>query len=288
MGTLYLKQSTAITISFGPAVLNSDGVTYVTNLVGTGANQTENTSTGIRISKNGAALAARHATAGTSVYDAFGQYLVILDTTDTNTLGTLRMIYGNAAAFCPIFQDFMVLPANMWNSLFGTGGSIPDAVAGAAGGVFIAGTNAATTVTTSFTTTFTGNLTGSVASVTGAVGSVTGAVGSVTGITASDVGAIKTTTDKFVFTVANQVDSNVITKTGFVLSAVGSAALTESYAADGAAPTLNQAIYQLWSFLAEANLSGTTITAKKLDGATTAMTFTVDSATAPTTITRAT
>lgn len=55
----------------------------------------------------------------------------------------------------------------------------------------------------------TGNLSGSVGSVTGAVGSVTGAVGSVTGLTASDVGAIKTQTDKFVFTVANQVDSNV-------------------------------------------------------------------------------
>lgn len=53
---------------------------------------------------------------------------------------------------------------------------LPSATAGAAGGVFIAGTNAATTVTTSFTTTFTGNLTGSVASVTGAVGSVTGGV----------------------------------------------------------------------------------------------------------------
>ena len=43
---------------------------------------------------------------------------------------------------------------------------LPSATAGT-GGLFIAGTNAATTVTTSFTTTFTGNLTGSVASVTG-------------------------------------------------------------------------------------------------------------------------
>ena len=58
---------------------------------------------------------------------------------------------------------------------------LPSATAGNAGGVFIAGTNAATAVTTSFTSTFTGNLTGSVASVSGAVGSVTGAVGSVTG-----------------------------------------------------------------------------------------------------------
>tara|TARA_R110000772_G_C13310276_1_gene440143 strand:- start:3819 stop:4661 length:843 start_codon:yes stop_codon:yes gene_type:complete len=44
---------------------------------------------------------------------------------------------------------------------------LPSVTAGGAGGVFIAGTNAATTVTTSFTTTFTGNLTGSVDSVTG-------------------------------------------------------------------------------------------------------------------------
>jgi hypothetical protein len=39
---------------------------------------------------------------------------------------------------------------------------LPAVLAGNAGGLFIAGTNAATTVTTSFTTTFTGNLTGTI------------------------------------------------------------------------------------------------------------------------------
>jgi hypothetical protein len=39
--------------------------------------------------------------------------------------------------------------------------------------------------------------------------SVAGAVGSVTGLTASDVGAIKTQTDKLAFTVTNKVDANV-------------------------------------------------------------------------------
>ena len=77
-------------------------------------------------------------------------------------------------------------------------------------------------------------------------------------------------------------------KSSYVLSATGSAALTESYAADGAAMTLNQAIYQIWAFLAEKNVAGTTLTAKKLDGATSAMTFTLDSSSAPTSITRAT
>lgn len=37
----------------------------------------------------------------------------------------------------------------------------------------------------------------------------------------ADTAAVKVTTDKFVFTVANQVDSNVMTKTGFSLSATG-------------------------------------------------------------------
>lgn len=45
---------------------------------------------------------------------------------------------------------------------------LPSATAGSAGGVFIAGTNAATTVTTSFTTTFTGNLTGTIGGLTAA------------------------------------------------------------------------------------------------------------------------
>lgn len=106
----------------------------------------------------------------------------------------------------------------------------------------------------------TGNLSGSVGSVTGAVGSVTGAVGSLT-----------TNNDK----------------TGYRLDATGSAALTEGYAADGATGTLPQLLYMLLAVLTEANVSGTTLTAKKLDGAATAGTFTLDSATAPTTITRA-
>jgi hypothetical protein len=133
---LYLRQSTAVTISFGPAVLFSDGVTLVTNLTGTGTNQTENTTTGIRLSKNGGAFAARHATAGASTYDAFGNYLVPLDTTDTGTLGTLRMQYANAAAFCPIFQDFMVLNTALYDALFAaSGGAIPNVAAGASTGL---------------------------------------------------------------------------------------------------------------------------------------------------------
>ena len=53
---------------------------------------------------------------------------------------------------------------------------LPSVTAGAAGGVFIAGSNAATSVTTALTANITGNLSGSVGSVTGAVGSITAGV----------------------------------------------------------------------------------------------------------------
>jgi len=58
-------------------------------------------------------------------------------------------------------------------------------------------------------------------------------------------------------------------------------AMTESYAADGAAPTLAQALFQLLSYGYEFEISGDTLTAKKLDGSTTAMTFTLAPAGGP-------
>lgn len=64
-------------------------------------------------------------------------------------------------------------------------------------------------------------------------------------------------------------------------------AMTESYADDNTTMTLAQALYMTWAITAQKGISGTTLTAKKVDGTTTAMTFTLDSATAPTSITRA-
>jgi hypothetical protein len=65
-------------------------------------------------------------------------------------------------------------------------------------------------------------------------------------------------------------------------------AMTESYNADGAAPTLAQAIFLMIAFMMERSISSTTLTAKKLDGSTSAATFTLSDATNPTSITRAT
>lgn len=65
-------------------------------------------------------------------------------------------------------------------------------------------------------------------------------------------------------------------------------AMTESYATAGSAPTLAQAIFELLSQLQQPNWSGVTLTTKKLDGSTTAMTFTANAATGATSMFRAT
>ncbi len=63
--------------------------------------------------------------------------------------------------------------------------------------------------------------------------------------------------------------------------------IPDSYATDGAQPTIAQALLMVWQFLSERAVSGTTVTVKKPDGSTSAMTFTLSDATDPASITRA-
>lgn len=64
--------------------------------------------------------------------------------------------------------------------------------------------------------------------------------------------------------------------------------LTESYAADGVAPTLSQALFLIQQILGDFSIAGTTLTVREIDGVATAATFTLDDAAAPTDLTRAT
>lgn len=107
----YLKQNTAATIKVGPLVATADG-TLSTGLTIQKAD--------VRLSKNGAALAATHADQGASnagaAYDAAGMYTASLDATDTNTLGRLTVTtYKSGAA--PVRQDFAVVSANVFAQL---------------------------------------------------------------------------------------------------------------------------------------------------------------------------
>jgi hypothetical protein len=174
------------------------------------------------------------------------------------------------------------------------------------------GYSLSSTQTFDVTGNITGNLSGSVGSVSGAVGSVTGAVGSVTGSVGSVTGAINTaagtiTTLDALDTaqdtqhttthnrlpaalVGGRIDATV-DATGMeagAITAILTTAMTEAYAADGAAPTLAQALFLIQQSLTEFVISGTTLTIKKIDGSTTAATLTLNDATTPTGVTRAT
>ena len=103
-------------------------------------------------------------------------------------------------------------------------------------------------------------------------------------------GGTKTLTFDEAFTEAPSNGDGFIIKTDHThpISQIFTTQMTEAYAADGTAPTLAQAIFNLQQTLGDFSISGTTITVKKLDGSTTAMTYTLDDATTPTSRTRAT
>lgn len=272
--------------------------------------------------------------------------------TSTSALAKVDVIDIVSVAATLDANNALNVSAKYWAGTAITASSIPVATAaGAAGGLFIAGSNAATTfatLTVSGATTLTGavtatnasnsitgitvagyasgqaplqptvagrtldvslggeagldwanigsptttvGLTGTtistgqtITSVSGAVGSVTGNVGgNVTGSVGSVVAGVTVSTNN--------------DKTGYSLTvtpptaaqnatAVLTTQMTESYAADGVAPTLAQAAFLIQQAVTEFAISGTTKTIKKLDGTTTAAVETLDSSTAPTSITR--
>jgi hypothetical protein len=105
-----LKQSTSVDVPIGPFLDSTDGVTAETALTITQPD--------IRLKKNGAAWAQKNASQTLS-HEENGNYEVTLDATDTNTLGLLRLHVAESGAL-PVWEDFMVVPANVWDSWFGS------------------------------------------------------------------------------------------------------------------------------------------------------------------------
>ena len=107
--TTWLKQSTATDVELGPFVDDTDGKTAETGLTISQAD--------CQLIKNAGAAAQKNDATSAS-HLAGGHYKVPLNTTDTNTLGRLRL-YVNESGALPVWRDFMVLPANTYDSLVG-------------------------------------------------------------------------------------------------------------------------------------------------------------------------
>lgn len=107
---MFLKQSTAATIKLGPFVDSTDGNTAETGLTLSQAD--------IRLSKNGGNIAQKNESSSCT-HDELGVYDCALDATDTNTLGRLQVFVHESGAL-PVWATFMVVPANVYDSLFGS------------------------------------------------------------------------------------------------------------------------------------------------------------------------
>jgi hypothetical protein len=112
---------------------------------------------------------------------------------------------------------------------------------------------------------------------------VTDATGATVGVDAAAILA-DTGTDGVVVNAAG-LATDAVTE---IVTAVLTTQMTEAYATDGAAPTLAQSLCLIQQMLGDFSISGTTLTVKKVDGSTSAATFTLNDGTSPTAITRAT
>jgi len=97
---------------------------------------------------------------------------------------------------------------------------------------------------------------------------------------------IKTATD--IATLIGALNNLSQAEVSAAVSALLTATLPDSIPADGTRPSIASGILMMTRFLMEKSLSGLTLTVYKEDGTTANMTFTLDSATAPTSITRTT
>lgn len=255
---IYLRQSTASQeIPLGRFVDSTDGNTEETAL--TIAN------TDIKIWKTGATTLANK-TSGGATHIANGEYYCVLDATDTDTIGPLKVtVHVAGALYVQVFCT--VLDEAVYDVLFGT-----------------------TAISTLGGTAQTGD---SYALANGANGFV-----AIKGDTAAILTDTGTTLDGKIDSILADTGTDGVvvaagSKTGYALTsaydfAKGTTAVTESYNADGAAPTPVQALMLILQMLTDKSVAGTTLTVNKLDGTTAAATFTLDDGTSPTSITRAT
>lgn len=105
--TTWLKQSTATDVELGPFVDDSDFKTPETGLTISQAD--------CQLIKNGGSAAQKN-NSTSATHLAGGHYKIPLNTTDTDTPGRLRL-YVNESGALPVWRDFMVVPAEVYDAL---------------------------------------------------------------------------------------------------------------------------------------------------------------------------
>ena len=106
---MFLKQSTAYTFRMGPFLDETDGKTAETGLTISQAD--------VRLSKGGGNFAQKNESSASS-HDEIGYYIVVLDATDTATVGELLIAVHESGAL-PVFKTFQVVEEAIYDAIYG-------------------------------------------------------------------------------------------------------------------------------------------------------------------------
>ncbi len=299
---MFLKQSTASQeVVIGPFLDEDDGKTAETGLT--------ISNTDIRLSKAGANIVAKNSGGGT--HDEIGFYQITLDATDTNTVGELLIAVHESGAL-PVFKYCYVLEEAIYDALFAASASAFDSNA-RVDVVSIEGSDAtdqinaacdAAIVTYGLDHLVSASVAGSdvvdnsiIAKLVSKESTAdwddfvntTDSLQALRDQTGSGLSAIpwNSSWDAEVQSEVTDALNAYDPPTKAEMDAMWTTAQTESYASDGSTATPAQLLYMILCSVSEFAISGTTITGKKLDGSTTAMTWTINDASNPTSRTRA-
>ena len=261
---MFLRQSTAQAVNFGPFLDATNGNDEETALTIAQAD--------MRLSKDGGAYAQKSA-AGNATHDADGNYTTTLSTTDTDTVGELKL-YVHVTGALAVWEKWYVVEEAIYDKLFASSAALNDLSASQVNAevdTALADYDAPTKAEMDSGFAALNDL--------DAAG-IRAAVGLAANNLDAQLGVIDGNVDDIELAIAALNDLS--------FADIFTTAMTESYHANGAQMSLAQAMYTTVQWLLERSQSGTTITVRQRNGTTTAYTQTADDATNPTEISRTT
>jgi hypothetical protein len=258
---MFLKQSTAYTFRFGPFLDDGDGKTAETGLTIEDSH--------VRVSKAGANFIDKAETSN-SAHDEAGFYVVVLNATDTNTVGELQIACHISGAL-PVFKTFYVVEEAIYDAMF------------AASADLITKVDAIDTVVDAILVDTGTTLDGKINTIDGIVDAIlvdTAEIGSAgAGLTAVPWNS------SWDAEVQSEVADGLAAydpPTKAEMDAMWTTAQTEAYASNGSTATPAQLLYMIYACVGSFSISSDKITALKLDRSTQAMRFDMDSSSDPT------
>lgn len=248
---LHLRQSTASqSVLIGPFVDSADGNTIEDGLTIDAAD--------IRLSKNGANIVGKNSGGGT--HDELGYYTITLDATDTNTVGTLQLMVHESGAL-PVYHEYQVLEPVVFDAIYADAAGLSVTVGSIAAGAITAAAIATNAID--------------------ADALAADAIAEINATVDTALADYDGPTHAELVSEINAVQADIAALNDLSTADILTAALADAYAANGDAPTLQQAVMGIHQYLMEKAITGTSYVVKKLDG-TDAFTVTLDDDTAPT------